>query len=100
MLLFVASRQLFSVPGCDTASASQVCASAAEGPLGPGDRGTGRSLHAVHVVASAVVSFAVTGASHVPQLAAPAYFLVLVSVISAVSLHAIMDWSVLGHQEE
>ena len=59
-----------------------------------------RSLHAVHVVALALVSLAAAGALHVPQLAAPAYFLVLVSVISAVSLHAIMDWSVLGHQEE
>ena len=95
MLLCVASRQLFSVPGCDTAPASQVCASAAEGPLGPGDRGTGRSLHAVHVVALALASLAAAGAPHVPQLAAPAYFLVLVSVISAVSSHAIIDWSVL-----
>ena len=80
--------------GCDAAPASQVCASAAEGPLGPGDRGTGRSLHAVHVVALALASLAAVGAPHVSQLATHTYFLVLVSVISAASLHAIMDWSV------
>ena len=42
MLLRVNPRHAPSVPGCDTAPASQVCVSAAEGPLGPGarDRGT------------------------------------------------------------
>ena len=71
MLLCVAPRQLLSVPGCDTAPASRVCASAAEGPLGPGDRGTGRSLHAVHVVALVLVSLAAAGAPHVLQLPPP-----------------------------